>query len=403
METRVSSITGRSVIIYTDPYGDQRKERDVAVLSKQFQSIKSPRDTSRKPDGWLYPKPYHRDITVFSDSGSCRQRREFMAGPNRFVEFRDYSGPMGSVIGVGISTPPGGSSNERRKAEIDALLKLKNVSVDLGIAFAEANKTAKFVGGAFTSIAESLRLARRRRWKESFQRLRRSYRSRVGSNSRLPLDWLGWQYAVKPLMNDVNGAVEALRRRNDTPPWVMTVKGISVNRQQETYSHQANSVLASIREVELFRGYFVRLDYHPGASFFSALSSVGATNPLTALWEVVPWSFVIDWAVPLGDWFSTLDAAVGWDFLSGSCTERREATAVTRATAPSSLAPGVSRVGGSWTIKSRKLILNRTVYTASPVPVLPRVKNPLSIGHVANGLALLVAVAGGGRDVPIYR
>ena len=41
------------------------------------------------------------------------------------------------------------------------------------------------------------------------------------------------------------------------------------------------------------------------------LSETGFSNPLSVAWEIVPWSFVIDWMIPVGDYLNGLDALCG--------------------------------------------------------------------------------------------
>jgi hypothetical protein len=41
------------------------------------------------------------------------------------------------------------------------------------------------------------------------------------------------------------------------------------------------------------------------------LSQLGITNPALLVWELIPYSFVIDWLIPVGDFLSSLDALVG--------------------------------------------------------------------------------------------
>jgi hypothetical protein len=122
------------------------------------------------------------------------------------------------------------------------------------------------------------------------------------------------------------------------------------------------------------------------------LKSVGLTNPLEIAWEVVPYSFVVDWMLPIGDAISAIDYDAGLDFLSGSLTQRidTEYTLVGQTKVPK-----ISmNVRGS----GRYFSLVRTVYGGAPGAVLPSFKNPLSYGHMANGLSLLAAAFGRGGN-----
>lgn len=46
-------------------------------------------------------------------------------------------------------------------------------------------------------------------------------------------------------------------------------------------------------------------------SSVKSLVQLGLTNPAEVAWEVVPFSFVIDWFIPVGNFLSSLDSLVG--------------------------------------------------------------------------------------------
>jgi len=41
------------------------------------------------------------------------------------------------------------------------------------------------------------------------------------------------------------------------------------------------------------------------------LAQIGITNPINLAWELIPYSFVIDWLIPVGKFLESLDALVG--------------------------------------------------------------------------------------------
>lgn len=373
---------------------------------------RSDRDESPRPkSGWLYPKPYYVDI--FSRKASSNGRIEvdatksagYIPGQGYVMYERRYvyEGNFGNKVhgGSGATLLPE-SDNDRNKAVVDALLQLKQQKVNLSVAFLEAKQTADFVGNSFKCLARSIELARRGEWKRSIKELRRrinrKYQKSVRTdNPGLTGDWLAWQYAAKPLMQDVDGAINELRSRNVLPYWITTVKGVSVHKETSERISNPGTIYSCEQVTEKFRGYFIRLDYHPGNTFLQSLSRVGVTNPLVSIWEKVPWSFVFDWAVSVGDYLNTLDAAVGWEFLSGSQTIRRETTERYVGTRHPLADTTMKWVFNDHSAVVHRLRLDRTIFTSSPLPSFPVVKNPLSSTHLANGLSLLVGALTGGN------
>jgi hypothetical protein len=60
--------------------------------------------------------------------------------------------------------------------------------------------------------------------------------------------------------------------------------------------------------------------YRPSSDVISLLSNLGLINPLSVAWEVVPFSFVIDWFIPVNKWLNSLTADAGLELLDLSET-----------------------------------------------------------------------------------
>lgn len=67
------------------------------------------------------------------------------------------------------------------------------------------------------------------------------------------------------------------------------------------------------------------LNYHD-TPVVGTLQSFGITNPLSVAWELIPYSFVLDWFVPVGNYLSSLDGYIGKTFHSGMWSYIRNTT-----------------------------------------------------------------------------
>lgn len=343
---------------------------------------------TRKPTGWLYPKPYEmRTIKHRVVSGTIRSENQSSGAQY------SYEGFLGSFVDGGSSVDLlSSSTTERNQSIMKALTNLKDQRVNLGVALAEAQQTADFVGSSALKLGRAAKHALDGDFKRALGGLG------VKRWRDYPSGWLGYNYAALPLLGDIYGSLSALNERRDLTEWVITVKGVSNYREMsaDVFQSQPNMFGGCYRIDNKRRGYFTRLDYYPGNTFLSTLSSAGVTNPLEVIWEKVPFSFVVDWMVPVGDWLSTMDAALGFKFLSGSTTMRLESTRST-VVANEPVNPPYRCKFAKFEGKQRTLHIIRTVHNSSPLVAAPRIKNPLSLGHMANGLSLLAAVFGGRR------
>lgn len=367
-----------------------------SFVTDSFTESRPDRTRVRKPSGWLYPKPYDlTSVTYRAPKGYVRTRQEFANRKGWF--YHQFSGDLGSFIDRGARPQlPSLSDNLRRTAELKALTKLKDSQLNLGVALAEAQKTADFVGSTASHLANSARMVRKGNYYGALRELGLSRSQQMN----LPKGWLGWNYAAKPLLNDVYNSVSALKKRSRFEEWVITSKGVVrdevVSERLDMGSQSNHDTTSTVRE-KTFLGYFVRLDFIPQNDILASLANLGLTNPAVVAWELVPYSFVADWFVPIGEWLNAFDATVGFNFLSGSLTTRREASWSWVAANSGRPVGDFTPLGSSFSGRARTFALNRVPYSSPPLVALPRIKNPLSLGHAANGLALLAAALGGTR------
>jgi hypothetical protein len=292
----------------------------------------------------------------------------------------------------------------RDKALIKALANLKNSQINLGVAFGERKRTAEYVADQFGRIISSVRNLKRGRIRNAMNDLGISHRKGEPRGSNWPQKWLEMQYAARPLYSDVYGAVSALSKR-DQSDWRVTAKGSS---QKEVSVTRAPPALAS-RNIGSYSGTLkgkcsvqVRIDALPQNDLKVALSSVGVTNPLLIAWELVPFSFVVDWALPIGAYLESLDSYAGYGLCYVVISERREGNwegvGVDGYPSANSQHNGILN---RFTESKRVFALVRTVSTSNPLPAMPRFKDPRSLSHLATSLSLLSTVFGGKR-VPNY-
>jgi hypothetical protein len=215
------------------------------------------------------------------------------------------------------------------------------------------------------------------------------------------------QYGWKPLISDSYGAMEALHaREKETSGGVTTVKAYVRENEKLVYnlSDSANNAIFDFQKhCDVRHTGHIRLDFTPSDGPWSGtLAQLGLTNPLELAWELLPWSFVADWFIPIGDYLSQLDATNGWVFKGGSFSSK--STMVSRPVnfqirpdqykwAREAYAYGRG--------KGYQMRFHRKAYSSPPLANLPSFGklNKASNIHVANGIALLMSAIVGGSKV----
>lgn len=90
----------------------------------------------------------------------------------------------------------------------------------------------------------------------------------------------------------------------------------------------------------------------------SSASQLGLTDPAVVLWELVPWSFAVDWILPIGDYLSQLNMFQGLRVEASSLTIRQEGEG--------------DLVNKTVPMASSQLVLKHYRRTQLPSPSLPR-------------------------------
>lgn len=363
-----------------------------------------------KRGSWNAPKPYYWNV--------IRERPWVGTGTNVYC-FGSALGTYSELGGWGgalptipakhalLSATVSQKDKIQNQAIIKALGKLKDQKVNLAQAFAEReqtinllvkNGTKVFLGledvihGRFIEAARRFGLPRPTRYTR-FGRKRNGgwYRKNISQA------WLELQYGWLPLLSDVYGSAEALAEHDlDNPDrYNITVKAMAkVVVQHEKVRSLVNATkvdnLVLYSDLESEAEAHVRLDYIMVNDALRSLQELGITNPLNLAWELLPYSFAVDWFLPVGAWLQTLDAALGLHFRGGSMTvyERREARHQYLVNSPATGSQAGWRTLNAKGNSSNRT-LNRTIFVESPLPKHPSFKNPMSWTHLANFMSLL--------------
>lgn len=210
--------------------------------------------------------------------------------------------------------------------------------------------------------------------------------------------WLEFQYGWRPLLSDIHEAAELVaknnvRRENDSLFMTKTITAkVTLNKKHNVQKVQtADEATIVVQET----AYTHRLLYRVRVEneFLRFSSQLGITNPALLAWELTPFSFVVDWFLPIGNYLSNAQAAWGLSFADGSSSVRYVGRTYGNSTTG-------MKTGGQ-VGQSKSQILYRPVeyfsYTRTPIygflkEPLPTFKSPVSLEHAANAVALLLQV-----------
>lgn len=287
--------------------------------------------------------------------------------------------------------------------------RLKSTTFNAAQAFGERKQVVNMIASTAVKLATSFSLLRKGRLTECIRSLGLSVRyveARSNkainryktSHSLRPFDaaadlWLEIQYGWKPLVQDIHNAAETLakiqvQRQNDSFHTHQTVsgKGEITTRSVVNTGTGGDTDVTVVELTSLVR---MKATYRVTNDFLRYSNMFGMTNPALLAWELTPFSFVVDWFLPIGNYLENVMASCGVSLIKGSVSYKFIGQT------SGSGATLVYYGPNSWiktdTNKGRTKVVtyDRSPMLAFPREPLPAFKNPLSIGHALNAIALL--------------
>lgn len=200
--------------------------------------------------------------------------------------------------------------------------------------------------------------------------------------------WLEYQYGWRPLLGDIYGSCEELANTFYAPKMLRISATASEEIEQKGYLYTGipwEHVNRTIRN----RSHVVFMFQEP-TEWTNVLSRTGLTNPALLAWELMPYSFVVDWIAPVGEYLSNLDATVGLNFVKGS-TATRQYIELTSRMVPHVTGYNTYTYSGSVVTRKRDS-KSRRVYTSVPSVPLPVVKPSMGVERGLTALSLLTQI-----------
>jgi len=240
-------------------------------------------------------------------------------------------------------------------------LQVKGQYTNLASDVAEYRETADLFKNAARGISNA--------WKAARKQYYRNVRI-----EDVPAVVLGYDFGVKPLVDTVMESVDRLNPvLNNPPPIRHYVR--RVNSKEFSTSVYGNWEWAWGEQVDTARIYVRHLNYHKGFTF---------GNPAEWALEALRFSYIVDYAINVGDTLSALDALAGVDVLTGWHTVRRRSFSLGDYTHMGQNVEGKGR--------STYRYYSRSVLTTVPLPNQLFWQPSGSWKKLRDGVALLWAV-----------
>jgi hypothetical protein len=381
----------------------------VAVMQRSWQSVSTP--------GWPLPPgsaiPWHHYSTQTwawngaIGPGKARGSGQTVQGYNDSLYRITYSNS--AINGQGVenniqvintlqsemaTSCINATNNElRRKAKNMQVNVLQNLAERHQV-YSMLGNTANRVAHAYTSfkrgnvrgVVESLALKRGQPWTKT-----------IASN------WLEYQYGWRPLLSDLYDGLVAYYTnsrpkiyrvstvRSRLKNVVNTVNNVGYTRQQ------SDVLIVKVKGIVDFTIDDNRLDQ---------ASSLGVLDPELLAWELLPYSFVVDWFTNIGDYLSSLNL-YGINFSRGLLDIHQQRELQTNYSSKFLIGAGIGNAflqgfpSGTFAVEgdhhASVYWFERSLMGSFPTGSIVLKDNPFSPTHIANALALVSVAFQGGK------
>lgn len=237
---------------------------------------------------------------------AARYNTQVLSRPYSPSTSRKYVGTPTALLS-GIETVVHDSSKYN-----EAITKLRsailNGNWDGGVFLGELKQTTRICVDSVLALADligSIRKSRKGRWSASWRGVEKSAKS-------LGALWLTYRYGWGPLMTDMKEACEVLGKKLTVYDQRCFVKSPKVSSSNTVIRDLVPGTLTRNESTKIwFKAWFSPpSSYSTLAQRFS--SQLGLDAPLTVAWELVPFSFVVDWFIGVGEYLEALNKPSGF-------------------------------------------------------------------------------------------
>ena len=259
--------------------------------------------------------------------------------------------------------------------------KVADSKANLAEMFATRQQTIDMIGNAARDIASSARALRRGNFRDAARHLG------VGDfrpkSQRFSDRWLELQYGWKPLLGSVYDAInvpspDASRvvtaRKTFTRPF-SSVGDKATNGVYLDCNAQFNQTVTVSALITMTN------------SSLQAANAYGISNPALLAWELVPYSFVVDWFIPIGTWINAQTALSGIQVSASSITTTSSYDISYQTKGGTGLPSTTTIIPGT----KREIYSKKERSLSIPHPSFPRPDFQLSTSHALNAIALLAS------------
>lgn len=291
--------------------------------------------------------------------------------------------PHGSDYGSSTVSIPGWMTD---KVIQDCVMSLNSIQANILEDLAQTKQTVTMLWDIFRTIVELFILVKNRRWRGLAKRLKKK-RPKDAAGA-----WLMFYYGIKPLVGTFTALCDS------QGPRYKTVKRRNRVSQPVDVDAFVTGPLSWVSEGSAYQraecGMTIRVKMDSTLAYWSSLGlsdpSGGATSldALVTLWAIAPYSFVLDWILPVERFLRTRSWTSGIDYQTGYVSKTLTCDGTVTGT---NVMTGAGDHGSLPKCKVGCMQFQRIAYNNYAPPSGLHLKDSLTSTQALNAVALIVA------------
>lgn len=222
-----------------------------------------------------------------------------------------FSGQAAASSGLISGGLPVLDTNTRNRLQTETMIKIGDRQASFGSTIAESRSTFRFIASTALTVLRAYRAVKHLQFSKALKLLRLTGKH-IWSAKAPAQRWLELQYAWKPMLADIYSAhrvlTEGVTRKNNILHAKRTIRENGSYEYATVYTKLQGNVQVSHR---------CKMWYRMSDATVDGLSRLGLINPLEVAWDIVPFSFVVDWFIPVGSVLEAYSSTLGLTYIDG--------------------------------------------------------------------------------------
>lgn len=205
---------------------------------------------------------------------------------------------LNAVCSFPVTTLPF-TANDQQRLLTKLLAKVKSHEFNLAVDLAQLKQTTGLLASNLGHLGRAALYLKRGDFVSALREFGAEPRSKRLKGKDISARWLELSYGWLPLLGSCYEAAKAFEHLSSGPR--TNLFRVSIENRRTLDGSHGLSVWSSPYQVITRR--YLQYEMYEEMSFARQL---GALDPLSVLWELTPWSFVVDWFIPIGSYLENL-------------------------------------------------------------------------------------------------